>query len=173
MAGVSPLLRSFDFLLGNLEAPFLMQGAPMKGKDPHLTFGLPPAYADVLVQMGFGGVTLANNHMTDFGADGLRCTLQALQNRGIQSTGAGMNVGEALRPVVVELDRFKIAFLAFNAFLPFTRLAGDKHFGVACLEQYTVQLALDQLDHSFTHIFLLPHWGIDYHPYPIPALVIV
>jgi poly-gamma-glutamate synthesis protein (capsule biosynthesis protein) len=47
---------------------------------------------------------LANNHVIDWGYEGLRETLQSLQAAGIHTAGAGRDIAEASAPAVIDLD---------------------------------------------------------------------
>jgi poly-gamma-glutamate synthesis protein (capsule biosynthesis protein) len=51
----------------------------------------------------FDVCVLANNHVLDFGCDGLVETLQTLKDAGIRTAGAGRNLDEARRTVVLSL----------------------------------------------------------------------
>jgi poly-gamma-glutamate synthesis protein (capsule biosynthesis protein) len=55
---------------------------------------------------------LANNHMMDYGAEGLRRTLAALGAAGMAGCGAGMSLEEARRPMVVQDGAVRVAVLS-------------------------------------------------------------
>ena len=82
-----------DVVFGNLEAPFIEEGAPRKcreggGKeDLCYEFRVPTRYAAHLAENGFNAVSVANNHILDFGVEGLRSTLAALDAAGIKAAG--------------------------------------------------------------------------------------
>lgn len=85
-----PLLQRADFTAGNLEGPFLERGGrPKPCKDSTLCyiFRTPPHYVKNLHQAGFDFVSLANNHINDFGPEGVRTTRQTLKEAGIACAG--------------------------------------------------------------------------------------
>jgi poly-gamma-glutamate synthesis protein (capsule biosynthesis protein) len=49
----------------------------------------------------------------DFGRDGYAETLQVLEQTGIDTVGAGMNLQQATRPAMVEQNGLRLAFLAY------------------------------------------------------------
>src|SRR6267378_7071856 len=93
---VVALLRSGDIVFGNLETP-LCEGTP--GRD---LFRGEPRMAGTLADAGFSVLSLANNHILDYGGDGLRQCATALRERGIVVLGAGLNREEAETPAIVE-----------------------------------------------------------------------
>lgn len=103
-------LMSADITLGNLECPIADSGEP---KEKTYAFRAPLEAADSLAYAGFDLVSLANNHTLDFGSEALAQTLETLTAQGVQPVGAGMNAEEAYRPVIIEADGLRVAFLAF------------------------------------------------------------
>lgn len=63
-------------------------------------------------EMGVDVVSLANNHMLDFGRVSVLDTIEALDEVGVLHCGAGENLDAALKPVIIEQGGKKIAILA-------------------------------------------------------------
>ena len=61
-----------------------------------------PANTPVLAAARIDGCTLANNHILDFGYDGLTQTLESLQQAGVRCAGAGENLEQASAPAVFD-----------------------------------------------------------------------
>ena len=79
-----------DILFGNLEGAMTDSKAGAKScNNPELcyTFGMPTAFVHCLVDAGFNLMSLANNHMGDFGEQGRISTMQTLKNAGIHYAG--------------------------------------------------------------------------------------
>lgn len=55
---------------------------------------------------------LANNHILDCGRAGLESTLQIAQANGVQTVGAGLNLAQAAKPVIIENDGADIGIIA-------------------------------------------------------------
>ena len=64
LAEVTALLRSTDIAFGNLETPVSERGTPV---EKWINMRMPPDLLSDVVDMGFDVLTLANNHMMDFG----------------------------------------------------------------------------------------------------------
>ena len=110
-AGVQPVLGSADLLVGNLECAITDRGQPEPGKS--YTFAAPPLAADSLSSAGFDVLSLANNHALDYGFEGLAETQRHLNDRGIAFVGVGENEAAAHRPLIVERNGLRLAFLAY------------------------------------------------------------
>jgi poly-gamma-glutamate capsule biosynthesis protein CapA/YwtB (metallophosphatase superfamily) len=84
-------LQQADVTFGNLEGTLLDGGAPSYGK-LHLTskaylFRMPKKYGEILKDAGFDVMSLANNHVGDFGDAGRKSTVNALDSLNIQHAG--------------------------------------------------------------------------------------
>ena len=104
-------LSSADITLGNLECSISNRGNP---DDKTYAFRAPLDAAESLAFGGFDLVSLANNHILDYGPDALADTLQSLNEQSILTIGAGMDAEEAYRPAIVVINGLSVAFLAFT-----------------------------------------------------------
>ncbi|MFA6092893.1 MAG: CapA family protein [Elusimicrobiota bacterium] len=117
-----------DIVFGNLEAPLTLRG---EKTDKKFTFRAPPKNLDILEAAGFTILNLANNHIVDFGPVGLLDTLAALDARGFLHVGAGRNLDEARRPVIIEKNGLRVGFLALTSTHPDFAWARKERPGVA------------------------------------------
>ncbi|MFO7768877.1 MAG: CapA family protein [bacterium] len=130
-AGIAPLLAGTDLLIGNLEAPFLADTTGVVRAEKSYTFAVPPERVDVLEAGGFGAVTLANNHILDFGLPGLEGTWLALEGAGIPHAGTGRDREEAHTHTLVEAAGHRVALLAYNHVFPAAFWADGRRPGTA------------------------------------------
>jgi poly-gamma-glutamate synthesis protein (capsule biosynthesis protein) len=107
---VADVLRAADVAFVNLESPLTDGGQPA---DKDFIFRGPPEAAGGLAGAGVDIVSLANNHVFDYGFTGLQDTWAALNAAGVAHAGSGENIVTAQRPVVIERNGLKLAFLAF------------------------------------------------------------
>jgi poly-gamma-glutamate capsule biosynthesis protein CapA/YwtB (metallophosphatase superfamily) len=103
-------LSTADITLGNLECSISNQGEP---EEKTYAFRAPITAAESLFYGGFDLVSLANNHILDYGPDALEDTLKTLNDQSILTIGAGMDADQAYQPTIVEVNGLKVAFLAF------------------------------------------------------------
>jgi Bacterial capsule synthesis protein PGA_cap len=107
---VQPLFAGADVVLVNLECPFTARGEPIP---KNFNFRARPSTVQVLIDAGVRAVSLANNHLMDYGPDGVEDTLATLDAAGIAHFGAGRTLAEARKPAIVEVRGLKIAFLGY------------------------------------------------------------
>ena len=103
---VAHKIEGSDIAIVNQEVP--LDGTA--GSYP--TLSAPFEVADALKELGFNAATLANNHMADKGADGLRLTLEALQARGFATAGA--HAADAPNYAIMEAQGIRIGLLSYT-----------------------------------------------------------
>lgn len=111
LEGVSHILADADVTFGNLEGCFLNEGKVVKNcKDTTkcYAFKMPEHYVDCLVSSGFDVVSLANNHIGDFGDAGRNRTVELLDSVGIHHGGLLSHPTS-----VFERNGIKFGFCAF------------------------------------------------------------
>ena len=109
-ARVSERLRSADVRFGNLELALTDRGT-QSAKD--YTFRAPPDSVQSLVGAGINVVDVANNHVLDFGTQGLLDTISTVARNGIFHIGAGSDGESARTPAIVMVNGIRIAWLAY------------------------------------------------------------
>lgn len=107
---VSHLLQAADLAVGNLECAIGLRGEP---QPKSYRFLAPPVAALALSQAGFDVLSLANNHILDYGLEGFEDTLRYLGVQGIWTVGAGWNADQARAPLILERNGLRVAFLAY------------------------------------------------------------
>jgi poly-gamma-glutamate capsule biosynthesis protein CapA/YwtB (metallophosphatase superfamily) len=87
-----------DVRIVNLETAVTRGGSPLRGKGIH--YRMHPDNIGVLTAARIDCAVLANNHVLDWGDEGLRETLSTLERAGVRGVGAGADFAEAERPAV-------------------------------------------------------------------------
>ena len=125
-----PVVHSTDALIANLEGPLTTATSRAFPELP-FTHRMHPSLATLLANWGIRGVTMANNHSMDYGAQGVTDTKKTLLAANIRWAGAGNNWTEAEAPMVFEKSGIKAHVLSFNATFPQAAWAGAATPGVA------------------------------------------
>jgi poly-gamma-glutamate synthesis protein (capsule biosynthesis protein) len=108
---IAAITGGADIFFANYEMPLSSRGQPI---EKLANIRADPAIAPDIGRLGLHVVSLANNHMMDYGADALRDTIANIDGQSIQHVGAGETLAEAVEPVIVEVNGRKIGFLAFT-----------------------------------------------------------
>ncbi len=154
----SAYLESADLAIANLEAPFSHDGEAFAKK---YNFKVPPQFARGVRQGGIDLVTLANNHMMDFGQTGLLATLATLDSVGIAYSGAGINKTAAHAPVVMQAQGKRIAFFGYSMTFPTEFYATEDSGGTAYPEETLMRKNISAWADSVDFIVASFHWGAE------------
>jgi poly-gamma-glutamate capsule biosynthesis protein CapA/YwtB (metallophosphatase superfamily) len=109
-AGVQSVLSGADIAVVNLECPFTARGEKI---EKNFNFRARPELAGALVSPGIDVVTLANNHLMDYGPEGITDTIAALDAIHVAHFGAGKNLAEARKPALLTRNGLRFAFLGY------------------------------------------------------------
>jgi poly-gamma-glutamate synthesis protein (capsule biosynthesis protein) len=145
------MFAGYDEVIGNLEGTVteyrsVSRDAPYEAPES-FRFTFDPGAVRVLVDAGLGVVSLANNHIRDFGNDGIAQTVANAEHMGLVTFGDPRP--DAKRYVVHEVEGTRIAFVPYNQFM-----------GTA--EQTLADLAQSSAESDMQVVF--PHWGDEYVP---------
>lgn len=168
-SSVRSIMKGCDLGIANIENPLTCQGQKVPGK---CTLHGDPGWATVLKESGINLVSLANNHMMDYGRQGLFDTVDALDSVGIRHLGAGKNRDAACAPLFLSIKGKKLAFLARSSVIVSSpSYAGPSNPGVAFLDTEelidTIRRCRDQAD----QVIVILHWGLEEYFYPAPGQV--
>lgn len=159
------LIRNADISLVNLESPATLSSNKIQKSGPSLRMN--PYILSNIRRIGFNGVTLANNHIMDFGPKGLMDTLSAAKALGLLTCGAGLNNHEAIQPMITERpDGLKIFVLSFC----------EKEFGVsdkstpgsAWISHPSALSKVEECRDFADFILVIAHGGLEHIPLSPP-----
>lgn len=163
-----PLLRRADLAVTNVEGVLGDAGSPIRKDGPNLRG--PAAAVAALRAPPFHVATMANNHVFDFGPEGLAETLRLLDAAGIRTVGAGLTEGAALAPLVVEVGRAKVGLVNFSEGEDATA-AGDGRPGVFGWDVERVVADVAALRRRADVVIVICHAGREHTPLPPPYVV--
>jgi poly-gamma-glutamate synthesis protein (capsule biosynthesis protein) len=109
---VLPVLRAADAVFANLECPITAHREAWRMTWKMFHFRADPAAVGMLLSANLRVVSLANNHILDFNAQGLLDTIEHLDAAGIGRAGAGRDAAAAAAPAVLRLPSLGVGFLA-------------------------------------------------------------
>lgn len=163
---VSSELKTGDLTVGNLEGP--LSAAGTEDRQKKYRYRMSTKAASALRGAGFRILTLANNHMMDFGPVALSETLSALDAQGLLYVGAGRNEVAARRMAVAETPGGKVAFLAYSYTFPTSFYAGPVSAGTARASVAAVRADVAVAAKAARHVVVSFHWGREGASAPAP-----
>jgi poly-gamma-glutamate capsule biosynthesis protein CapA/YwtB (metallophosphatase superfamily) len=171
-AKVADNLKKGDIVFGNLEesitdSPKGLTGIKQGGK---YVLKNDVGAMEGLKYAGFNLFSLANNHILDYYEKGLYDTIDILNKNNIAFTGAGKNLEEARKLVVVEKNGVKIGLLAYTDMAnvtykgnpPLRFLASDKNSGVSPTKIDYIKEDIAKARPQVDLLMVSLHWGIEY-----------
>jgi poly-gamma-glutamate synthesis protein (capsule biosynthesis protein) len=169
---VHHLTTDADILVVNLEGPIYT--GPNKRPDVSSVLFNHPDAIKYLLNHRECVVNLANNHIMDYGEEGLLRTIAILDQNNIKYVGAGRNYEKANQELILYLKNKKIAFVAYTS--------DENHIGAIIANKNTAGCAtyldldtavgkIRSLKNRVDTVCVLLHWGHEYYQYPSPDQV--
>ena len=140
---IAPTIRQADWAIANLEGPVIKDCPILRSG---YQFCANTENLDGPLQAGFDAFSLANNHINNFGPQGIEETIQALEQRSLRYFGLGKVDFQTLKGI-------KLAFLSFDDTL-------------APLNQDQLSLEIKKVDPLVDWVVVNFHWGEEYQPQP-------
>jgi poly-gamma-glutamate synthesis protein (capsule biosynthesis protein) len=156
LADVAPLLQTYSLVVGNLEGPVTTFQSTSRGTTAgmpgNMRFTFDRASVQALKKVGVGAVTIGNNHIRDFGIEGLVQTRIFLGEAGIQYVGDPDDPAAAL---VLPIPNVTVSLISYNQFLGQTVTS--------------VVESVRRADAASDIVIVYAHWGDEYADEPSPA----
>ena len=111
---VLPILLAADLRVINLECVISARGREWRPQSKAFHFRARPRAIEFLKAANIDAVTLANNHVLDYGAEALLDCLALLDRAGIRHAGAGPSLTAAMEPAFLQVARGGVAVLALT-----------------------------------------------------------
>ena len=150
-------LNYADIAFGNLEGPISERGT---NQGSEYSFRARPEVLEGLQFAGFDILSIANNHILDWGGDAVSDTISILRSGGIKTVGAGGNYEEANAPIILRAGSARVGHLAFTTLYPEGLEAGEASAGVSDLDN--AEEAVRALSADTDIVIVSLHWGEEY-----------
>ena len=154
--------RAADIFFLNHEFCISSRGEPLQGKK--YTFRAKPERTGILEELGTDLVSLANNHVYDYGPEAMEDTADILEAAEIPYVGGGRNYEEAVRPVYYVVNGIKIGYVAATRAekIRYTPEAEENAPGV--LLTYDTEAfneVIGQAEKQCDYLVAYVHWGTE------------
>jgi len=159
---VRRLMQEADISMINLENPvpddwsFHLHGTPFSGK---------PALLEIFTRVGLDWAGLANNHMYDYGPDGIADTLKHLDRFEIAHAGAGMDLDEAREYSVLDAGGGRVAILPCVTITPIVWARAGRAGAMPCQDRQLIP-NIERAAQEADAVIVFPSWGPEYTSQP-------
>lgn len=166
---IENLFKSADYRISNLEAPIINDIPAYKilKSGPHLRSSK-ETVLPYLEQLNINMVTLANNHILDYGEKGLKETIDFCKRNNIKYVGADKNLQEASKPRHIINEGIKISIINFaeNEWAS----ANDYSAGAAPMDLIDNVKLIQKEKKDCDLVFVIIHGGHEYYNLPSPKM---
>jgi poly-gamma-glutamate synthesis protein (capsule biosynthesis protein) len=156
-------LKKADILFGNLESVISDKG---KKVGSIYSFRADPEAIEGLKFAGFDILSVANNHIFDYGREAMEDSFKRLKEAKIDYLGGGFNEKEACSPIIKEIGKTKIAFLAFSNLGTPLWAASEKKSGICWLEKEKMERIINEIKKKADIVVVSFHYGEEYFSKP-------
>ena len=139
-----------------------------------LRFSGKPELTEIFTRAGIDWMSLANNHIKDYGTEGIADSRRILRRYGIAYGGAGADLDQARRISYVEAgkagdpDAATLAIIPCVGVVPYSWAGPDDSGGTPCLDRYLVP-DIKEAARKADVVLVYPHWGVEYTRQPMPS----
>ncbi|WP_411096120.1 CapA family protein [Streptomyces sp. 020-2-3H-GM] len=168
LAGVAPVVSGADLAFCHMETVYGEKGGPYTG---YPSFKSPPEIAAALRTTGFDSCSTASNHTLDDGPEGVRRTLDALDEAGVRHAGSARTAAEAARPTILPAGpgkgAAKVAHLAYTYGTNDIPVPADRPWTVDVTdERRIIDEARAARRAGADVVVLSAHWGTEWQDEP-------
>lgn len=156
---IADFVKSADIAFGNLEGPISERGTKVGSI---YSFRSDPRVIEGLLYAGFDVLSIANNHIWDYGADAVQDTLALLRDAGIGAIGGGTNYAETHKPLTKEISGTKIAFLGYTDLISPSLGSKTAKPAIAFLDLDQAIADIKEARKSADLVVVSVHWGNEY-----------
>ena len=160
------LAKNADRVLINLEFALTKSENGIKKFGPKLKGD--PKCVNALKAFGVTDAMLANNHVFDFGEEGLRDTLATLEEAGISYNGVGENDIDSRKPYIIEKDGEKVGII--NVAEHEYSYALPNRMGVNPFDSFLTMQDIREMKKLTDYVVVIYHGGKEFCQYPSPRL---
>jgi poly-gamma-glutamate capsule biosynthesis protein CapA/YwtB (metallophosphatase superfamily) len=164
---VRKIFMEADLAIGNIECPLTDAEEPFWNY--FRTLKARKAAGTCLKDLGITVGSLANNHIADYGPQGMADTIAVLEKQGISWVGAGWSPEEARRPLILKKDGLKLGILALAQ--PEISASTRLGWGAGVLEDDYAFNRMVSLSSEVDIAIAYLHFGVEFSGYPTPQQV--
>lgn len=163
---IRPILLNSDLAITNLETPLTTSETRIEKTGPSLKAD--KESAEAIKYGGFSLVTLANNHILDYGEKGLNDTISTLNETGIAYVGAGKNNTDARKPFVFKKDDKTLSVIAI-AENEWSTTYNDRP-GANPINEVDNYHDIFYAKKNYDYVLVIVHCGMEYYQLPSPQI---
>lgn len=160
-------INKADYAIANFEAPVVKDAKPIKKAGPNKKQN--KETISILKDVGFDLLLLANNHIFDYGEEGLKQTLEECNKHSIKTIGANLSRAKVYEPFITEIEGITFGFVnaseaQFGALTTNNNESGYAWINHPMINNIVVQL---KKENKVDYIVFFAHAGLEHYDIPL------
>lgn len=161
------IVQSVEFSFVNFESPIVENGyKPIPKCGPNLR--CTKEAAEAVRYAGFTGVTMANNHILDYGAEGLHKSVECCKSQELDIVGVGENMHDAEKILYLEKEGKRLAII--NCCEHEFTIATETEAGANPLNPVRQFYAIQEAKKNADYVLVIVHGGHEHYQLPSPRM---
>ncbi|MFW5803677.1 MAG: CapA family protein [bacterium] len=161
------VLKDKDFSLVNLETPLTNGNQPIEKLGNN--FKRSPKAIKRIKDGFFDAVTLSNNHIRDYGDEGVLDTLKTCNKHNIQTVGAGKNINKARKPLRLNIKGKKLSILNYSE--REFNIASENQAGANPYDTITAFYDIQKEKKENDYVIIVYHGGMEFIKFPTEEMI--
>ena len=157
-----------DINFANLESTLSSRGK--KDTKNQLVFSSSES-ASLLKKAGINVLSLANNHICDYGFEGCLDTVKYLHDNNINCFGVGENLSTSREPLIGNTNGITVGFLGYACKSTHGKYPDRKSYGSPPIKYSYIKRDLRKLSFEVDIKVVSLHWGFEQYEYPSPKQI--
>lgn len=160
---IKEYISEVDYSILNLECPIVENNmaSPIDKCGPNLKCS--SVVVDVIKEIGFLCVTLGNNHIYDYGEEGVKDTISVLK-KNVDYVGAGVNLVEASKILYKNIGGVSVAVI--NACEHEFSIASSCSAGANPIDVIHMFHAIREARQNADYVLVIAHGGVEHYQLP-------
>jgi poly-gamma-glutamate synthesis protein (capsule biosynthesis protein) len=168
---IRPWFLEADIVHISNEIPFAINCPPPFPRSDELVFCSKPEYIELLESISTDVVEISGDHFQDWGPEATLYTIDMYNEEGWKYYGGGVNLTDGLKPLKLEVNGNKIAFIGCNAKGGGYAGASDTHPGAAeCDFDYMTDQIRQLREEGYLPIITFQH--LEYYSYKAHPILV-
>ena len=159
---VSYLWKDSQYVSGNIESALLDNPEEFEKSDKEIHLYAETKVANILKNNGFTMANLSNNHLGDFGRQGVISTINAVKSAGLNYVGADENIDDAATYDIQDINGIKVATIGISDIVPKDFSANRTEAGILSTMYPSYNRLVYEASQEADLVVVNLHWGIEY-----------
>ncbi len=156
---IRPIIKNYDLAFYNQES---IIGGNHLGFSSYPCFNTPHQFADLMVDMGFNMVSLANNHSLDKGEAGIINSTNYWQTKDVLTAGTYLSYDDKYKDKIKVKNNISYALLSYTTTTNGLKVPAGKDYLLDTFDYNKAKADIERIRDKVDLLIVSMHWGYEY-----------